>query len=256
MIKRLRLRTIRGRERVDAAMISSLLSGLVRSGVVYRALRQTDIISQCEKLMAVPILIPQPQFCDADGNPYAGGTIETYVPGTSTPKAVWIDPDGLAFQSNPIVLDAAGRCLWYGSGEYRLVLRDAAGNLVWDALSTTIVSAAMAPVVAAPTIADAVHQLGIDDLIAAEASARAAADSAEQAARIAADNVLTGLTTGLRTDLDAEIARALAASGDLRAMPALRLRLRRTCRTRSTARLVRRWCNPATPRQTGRARMP
>jgi hypothetical protein len=121
----------------------------------------------------------------------------------------------LAFNTNPIVLDAAGRCLWYGSGEYRLVLRDAAGNLVWDALSTTIVSAAMAPVVAAPTIADAVEALGIDDLIAAEAAARAAADSAEQAARIAADNVLTGLTTGLRTDLNNEITRATNRENDL-----------------------------------------
>jgi hypothetical protein len=165
--------------------------------------------------MAVPILIPQPHFCDADVEPYAVGTVETYVPGTSTPKASWIDPDQAAFNTNPIVLDAAGRCLWYGDGEYRLVLRDAAGNLVWDALSTTIVSAAMAPVVSAPTIADAVEALGINDLIAAEASARAAADSAEQAARIAADNVLTGLTTGLRTDLDAEVARALAAEADL-----------------------------------------
>jgi hypothetical protein len=156
--------------------------------------------------MAVPIIQPVPQFCDADGQPYAGGTIETYIPGTSTPKAVWVDPDRLAYNTNPIVLDAAGRCLWYGDGEYRLVLRDAAGNLVWDALSTTIVSAAMEPVVEAPTIADAVNLLGIDDLIAAavstEATARYNADNtlfaaitAEQAARIAADALLAPLAS-------------------------------------------------------------
>jgi hypothetical protein len=165
--------------------------------------------------MAAPVVSPLLQWSDADGNPYAGGTIATFTPGTSTPKATWLDADQLAFNENPVVLDAAGRSMMYGDGEYRLVIKDSAGNLIADIEATTIVSAAMAPVVAAPTIADALVMLGIDDLIAAEASARAAADSAEQAARIATDNVLTGLTTGLRTDLDAEVARALAAEADL-----------------------------------------
>jgi len=151
--------------------------------------------------MAAPILTPLLQWSDADGKPYAGGTIETYVPGTSTPKAAWVDPDGLAFATNPVVMDAAGRSLMYGSGEYRLVIRDAAGNLVADIGATTIVSAAMEPIVEAPTIADAVNLLGIDDLIAtavaAEASVRSSADAglqaqitAEVAARSAADALL------------------------------------------------------------------
>jgi hypothetical protein len=165
--------------------------------------------------MAAPVITPLLQWSDADGNPYAGGSIETYLPGTSTPKAVWIDPDQLAYASNPVIMDAAGRTLMYGDGEYRLVIRNATGDLVADIEATTIVSAAMAPVVSAPTIADAVHQLGIDDLIAAEAATRAAADSAEQAARIAADNTLTGLTTGLRTDLNNEITRATNRENDL-----------------------------------------
>jgi hypothetical protein len=165
--------------------------------------------------MVAPVITPLLQWSDADGNPYAGGTIETYVPGTSTPKATWVDPDQLAFNTNPVVLDAAGRSLMYGDGDYRLVVRDAAGNLIADFEASTIVSAAMAPVVAAPTIADAVDMLGIDDLIAAEASARAAADSAEATARIAGDAALTTITDGLRTDLDAEIARATAAEAAL-----------------------------------------
>jgi hypothetical protein len=66
----------------------------------------------------------------------------------------------------------------------------------------------MGPVVSAPTIADAVGLLGISDLIAAEASARAAADSTEQTARIAADTTLT-------TNLAAEVTRAETAEADL-----------------------------------------
>jgi hypothetical protein len=168
--------------------------------------------------MAVPVVTPLLQWSDADGNPYAGGSIITFIPGTSTPKATFVDPDLTAANTNPVVMDAAGRTLMYGDGEYRLVIKDAEGNLVADIEATTIVSAAMAPVVAAPTIADAIDMLGIDDLIAAEASARAAADSAEQTARIAADNVLTATTAGLRTDLDAEIARAIAREDELQDM--------------------------------------
>jgi hypothetical protein len=158
--------------------------------------------------MAALLPNPVPQFCDADGNPFAGGSIATYVPGTSTPKATWLDPLQAALNTNPIILDAAGRCVMYGDGEYRLILRDAVGNEIWDQPSSTLVSAAMAPVMLAPTIADAVHLLGIDDLIAQEAADRAAADSAEQTARIAADNAL-----GVR--IDGEIARAEAAEAAL-----------------------------------------
>jgi hypothetical protein len=131
---------------------------------------------------------PEPQFCDANGHPYAGGTIETYTPGTTTPKLTWSNAGQTAQNTNPIILDAAGRCVMYGDGNYRLVLRDASGNLVWDQPSSTVISAAMFPVVSAPTIADANNLLGTSTLVNNEAAARAAADSAEANARIAADN--------------------------------------------------------------------
>ena len=156
--------------------------------------------------MAAPVLIPVPQFCDADGNPYAGGSIATYVVGTTTPKQTWVDPGLTALNTNPIILDAAGRCIIWGDGTYRLILRDAAGNLIWDQPATSLVSAAMAPVILAPTIADAVHLLGLDDV--ATAADIASAISTEQAARIAADNALG-------TRIDNEIARAEAAESNL-----------------------------------------
>lgn len=142
--------------------------------------------------MAALLLIPEAQFIDADGNPYAGGTLATYVPGTTTGKATWQDAGQTIFNGNPIVLDAAGRCVVWGDGEYRLILRDAIGNIIWDQLSTTLISAAMAPVCIAPDLPTARRVMGIDDAIAAavaaEAATRAAADAAEAAARAAADS--------------------------------------------------------------------
>jgi hypothetical protein len=157
---------------------------------------------------------PEQQFCDENGTPYAGGTIETYVPATTTPKATWMDEDQSALNTNPVILDAAGRCLMYGDGDYRLILRDALGSQIWDQPSSTFVSAAMEPVITAPTIADAVALLGIDDLIATEAAARAAADSAETSARVTEDTLLQNAIaaevtraeaaeTGLQTQIDA-----------------------------------------------------
>src|SRR3954465_11440492 len=165
-------------------------------------------------------LLPSPelQFCDANGNPYAAGTIDTYVPSTVTPKSTWSESTGTAANTNPIVLDAAGRCIVYGDGAYRTILKDADGNLVWDQDTNTLVSVAMAPVVLAPTIADAQALLGITDSTAAlaaltaadtaEANARAAADTAQPNARTAADATLT-------TNLAAEVTRAQAAEAAL-----------------------------------------
>ena len=168
--------------------------------------------------MAAPIIVPEPQFCDANGKPFAGGTIATYLPGTDTPKTVWVDPEQTAVQTNPIVLDAAGRCLMWGDGDYRLVLRDSDGNLIWDQPSTTIVSAAMAPVVAAATLEEARDLLGITEAIQAETDRATAAEAGLQTQITAEVARATGIEDGLRTDLDGEIARATAREDELEAM--------------------------------------
>jgi hypothetical protein len=158
-------------------------------------------------------LLPNPelQFLDGNGHPYAGGSLFTYIMATSTPKTTWQDINATAVNTNPIVLDAAGRCIVFGDGVYRLVLHDAMGNLIFDQSSDTVVSAAMYPVVNG-SIANAQTLLGIDATaaadIAAETAARIAADNAEQTARIAADNAEAtarsnadnGLTAGLNNE--------------------------------------------------------
>jgi hypothetical protein len=169
-----------------------------------------------------PVITSLLQWSDANGTPYANGTITTYIVGTGTPKQTWADPDQTSPNANPIVLDAAGRSQMWGDGSYRLVLKDAAGNLIADFPATTLVSAAMYPVINAPTIADAVSAMGIDTLIADEATARAAADAAEQNARLAADavqdNDIVALQNGLaysNTLISNETTRATNAENNL-----------------------------------------
>lgn len=75
------------------------------------------------------------QFCDENGVPYLGGTVGMYVPNTLTYKENWVDQDHFALNEDPITLDAAGRCVIWGEGNYRQILRDINGNLVWDKLT-------------------------------------------------------------------------------------------------------------------------
>jgi hypothetical protein len=162
-------------------------------------------------------LLPNPrlQFVDANGAPYALGSLATYIPGTSTPKTTWSDAGATSANTNPIALDAAGSAVVYGDGAYRLILYDADAVQVFDLDSTTLVSVAMAPVVIAPDLASARDAMGITAAIDAEAAARVSADNAEAAARAAADTAETARAEAaeatLTTNLAAEVARAEAA---------------------------------------------
>jgi hypothetical protein len=64
------------------------------------------------------LIEPRKQFFDNNGNPLAGGKIYTYVTGTSTPKATYVSPSGAA-NTNPIILDSAGRADIWLDGVYR-----------------------------------------------------------------------------------------------------------------------------------------
>lgn len=79
-------------------------------------------------------------FVDANGVPLDGGLVYMYIPNTSTFKNTWQDAGETIVNTNPIVLDAAGRTIIYGDGQYRQVVRDRLGNLIWDQLTTSIAS--------------------------------------------------------------------------------------------------------------------
>lgn len=67
------------------------------------------------------------QYFDNDGTPLDGGFLYTYVSGTTTPQATYVDQAGLEANTNPIVLDAAGAAsMWLIEGvEYTFVLKRA-----------------------------------------------------------------------------------------------------------------------------------
>ncbi len=80
------------------------------------------------------------QFCDANGKPYAGGKVYFYIPNTTTFKNTWQDAGQTTLNTNPVVLDGAGRAVIYGSGQYRQQLYDVNNNLVWDQLTSDLTS--------------------------------------------------------------------------------------------------------------------
>lgn len=81
-------------------------------------------------------LTPVPEFrsWDNNGNPLVGGQLFTYVAGTSTPQATYIDSTQTTQNTNPVILNFRGEAsVWLVNGQtYKLVLQDSLGNLIWS----------------------------------------------------------------------------------------------------------------------------
>lgn len=77
-------------------------------------------------------------FDDANGNPLAGGKLYTYLAGTTTPQGTFTDETGNTPNTNPIILDSAGRAdIWLGSGTYKFVLADSNDVVQWTVDNVT-----------------------------------------------------------------------------------------------------------------------
>ena len=76
------------------------------------------------------------QYFDNNGNPLSGGKVYNYIPGTTTFKQTWQDSGEIISNTNPVILDAAGRALIYGEGAYRQIVRKSNNDLVWDAVTS------------------------------------------------------------------------------------------------------------------------
>jgi hypothetical protein len=92
------------------------------------------------------------QFFDNNGNVLSGGKMYTYAAGTTTPAVTYTTSAGTIANSNPIVLNSAGRApyeIWliYQTA-YKLVLKDANDVLIytWDNVSNDYVFPAILPI--------------------------------------------------------------------------------------------------------------
>jgi hypothetical protein len=76
--------------------------------------------------------IPKYQF-SSNGIPMVGGTLTTYITGTSTPSTTWADFAQTTANANPITLDSRGECVLFldGSVSYRFVLKNSSGVTQW-----------------------------------------------------------------------------------------------------------------------------
>lgn len=74
------------------------------------------------------------QFFTDNGDPLTGGLLYVYTAGTTTPVTTWTSNSGAVANTNPIVLDAAGRTpneIWLNSGvTYKFILKTSTGVLI------------------------------------------------------------------------------------------------------------------------------
>lgn len=75
---------------------------------------------------------PKLQCFDGSGNPLVGGKIYTYVAGTTTPLATYVDQAATATNTNPVILDSRGEAsIWLAVSSYKLKLTDANDVEIW-----------------------------------------------------------------------------------------------------------------------------
>lgn len=121
------------------------------------------------------------QFFDNSGNLLSGGKIYTYAAGTTTPLTTYTDRTGATPNSNPIILDSAGRTpqqIWSTEGVlYKYVVTTAADVVLrtWDNIGGTVVASNLAADLASNTSGNGLDLVGeptIAQMIASTAPAR------------------------------------------------------------------------------------
>jgi hypothetical protein len=95
------------------------------------------------------------QFLDNNGKPLSGGKIFTYDAGTTTPQTTFTSRTGLVPNTNPIILDSAGRTpeqIWATEGVlYKYVVKTANDVEIrtWDNIGGSVVASDLAQDLAA-----------------------------------------------------------------------------------------------------------
>ncbi len=72
------------------------------------------------------------QYSDDNGVPLAGGKVYVYAAGTTTPTTTYSDVGLTVANTNPVILDAGGRCVIYlDAGSYKFHVTTSADVVVW-----------------------------------------------------------------------------------------------------------------------------
>lgn len=95
-------------------------------------------------------------FTGPGGTPLSGGSVYFYIPNTTTPKNTWQDGAQTILNTNPVVLDANGQAVIWGSGTYRQVVYDANNNLIWDQITEDLSGGLIG------NFTDAIYNAGVD----------------------------------------------------------------------------------------------
>ena len=96
------------------------------------------------QVQAATTLLPNGKQCfEGVNGAYSSGSMNLFIPGTTTPKQTWQDSAQVTQNTQPIQLDANGCAILYGVGSYRQQLFDGpvvggvtTGNLIWDQITT------------------------------------------------------------------------------------------------------------------------
>ncbi len=111
--------------------------------------------------MSIASLMPMPklQFFGNDGKPLSGGLLYTAQPGTTAgpgqtnPKPTYTDSIANTANTNPVVLDSAGRANVWLIGYYKIALYDALGNLIYTADNVSSADNSNLPISSATVLA-------------------------------------------------------------------------------------------------------
>lgn len=104
-------------------------------GALFGCLIATQALGQTATLLPNA----KQQFFTPQGIPAASGTVDMYIPSTTTRKTTWKSSTETTGNqnTNPVLLDAGGFAVIYGDGQYRQVVKDADGNTIWDAITAS-----------------------------------------------------------------------------------------------------------------------
>lgn len=94
---------------------------------------QPALIPEALGQIYTPIPYPKIQFFDDSGDPCNGCKLYTYVIASSTTAATYTDYTGATPNTNPVVLDSAGRAAIFFSSalNYRMVLKDSTDSTTY-----------------------------------------------------------------------------------------------------------------------------